>query len=198
MCRRTDTNCLSHTHTYTPVWPHTHTLYPLIAWDWWGDQWPIPVHLRWEYWLTMGCRVTFKDLVNQQGLLKLFWSKCHHRHIKFKPRETILLRLRQYLETFPKIVGFGVFSVTPLLAPYCYCIFVCICTFEFQCDSFVLSVAKHKGPSPLLQGDDITSCDALPWQQVCVVNDSWTAGVCMTWVAFKPTLLWHYLSSLSV
>lgn len=62
---------LTHTqgcaHAHTLVWP----LHSLIAWDWWGDQWPIPVCLWREYWFTLGCRVAFKDLVNHQGLPKL-------------------------------------------------------------------------------------------------------------------------------
>lgn len=49
---------------------------------------------------------------------------------------------------------------------------VCLCI----CNSVwvMLSLAKHKGLTPRCN-DDVASYDALPWQQVCVVNDSWTA-----------------------
>lgn len=170
------------------------TLHSLIAWDWWGDQWPIPVrpleriliHTRLQGYVQRrlpklsGPNITFSNVTSQE---KRFLFKLSIWKISLRPRDSWLWSI----------------LCNPLVSfiMWCVCVFVhiWIC---LQCDSSVFSLAKRKGLTPSLQSDDVAGCDALPWQQVCVVNDSWTAGVCMTWLAFKPTLLWHYLSTPSL
>lgn len=141
------------------------TYHSLIACDWWGDQWPIPDH-RWrEYWIRGDCRVTLKDWVNLQGLPKLSGPSSFTSQGKYYMKNTVACR------EWPQVL----WSIlcNPLLSSKIWCVWMDMLSWICpHYDSSVFSLAQHKGLTPLWQNDAATICDALPWQQVCVVNDS--------------------------